>query len=630
MSDSGSSRDQSLARGPVPVVESHQPYEYQPLPDGDYVRRLILEPGTDDDPLVGRLEVIEATHAKDSRPFEAISYAWGTGGRNQPITIDGKRMPITTTLSDALRQTRYPDRSRSLWADSICIDQGKDEEKGHQVALMGRIYKTSSCTLICLGLDAEDQEDAYDAAALIDDVNEMMDRVFADPKFSWDWNAFPFPQADNPLRIDDRWKSWTRLVKCPWFKRGWVVQEAALGPAGLVLWAGVEIPWISVLRCDYWLRSRAYHLMPTLTPRRVSEILSRTYAFQRSTEAKTFLRKQISRRLDALSLLQILDFARSTDVSNRKDRIYAFMALPTSDGAMPALQPDYGRNTSHLDVYRDFAIKYLNQNSNLDLLSLVEHERESEEDEEGSSFPSWIPRWDRGGNVQTWFDEVYRKMHTDAPDFALENGNAVLRVKGIVFDSVRYVSDTIKDTSQASEAVEQVVSLWRHVAPLSTKYPGPHQPRLALAFLVAICRARYDGDREEWRRSRKAFSQLLQADHPDCPMDTYTRDSNSQRFSIFVANHLYTRRLVLLGRGYYGLASTVTREGDVCAIIFGTLLPFILREVAGKKGHYTVVGAAHIQSKLYDEDGIPYRLGAVEDSDDLTEWDLPTQDIFLH
>lgn len=614
------------------MVEGYQPYEYQPLPDNDYIRRLILEPGTGDDALIGRLEVIELADANELHPFEAISYAWGKKGRDQTIITDGKRMFITANLRDALRQSRYPDRCRALWADSICIDQKNEQEKGHQVGLMGRIYKTSSCTLVCLGLNAKDQKDARAIASLIADVEAMMDRVFDNPEFSWEWDAFPFPQEDNPLLTDDRWESWEQLVRCPWFRRGWVVQEAALGPEGLMLWAGVQIRWMRVLRVFHWLDGRAKHLMPTLTYWAISPILSQTYALQCSKEAKTFLPEYSAMRIEAMPLLGTLQSARLLDVSDRKDRIYAFMALPTSDGAMPALQPDYRDNTSHLDVYREFAIKYLDKNSNLDLLTFVEHkgeDDEAEETEETGSFPSWVPRWDHGRDVVGWFDPNHRKMHSDASEFTLLHGNGILQVKAIVFDAVKYVSETIKHTPPASQAVEQVVSLWRHVAPHSNKYPGPHQDHLALAFLDAICRGRYDGDWEEWWQSQKAFAQLLQADRPDCPMDIYTANRNTQRLSIYLADRSRNRRFILLGRGYQGLASEATHEGDVCAIIFGTRLPLILREVAGKDGHYTVVGAAYIQSKVHEDDGMPWRLGQYEDCEDWTEWDLPIQDILL-
>lgn len=71
-----------------------------------------------------------------------------------------------------------------------------------------------------------------------------------------------------------------------------------------------------------------------------------------------------------------------------------------------------------------------------------------------------------------------------------------------------------------------------------------------------------------------------------------------------------------LSRGYYGLAPRITCEGDVCAIIYGIQSPFILQKVAGKQGHYHVVGPADVQSKVVDEDDEPDRLGENEETSD--------------
>lgn len=634
---SGHSSTTSLPiQDPPPALDVMTRYEYQPLPNGDHIRRLILEPcESDHDPLVGRLEVIELAYADKLYPFEAISYVWGSDDENETITIGGKTLPITSNLADALRQTRRATEPRALWADSVCINQEDEEEKGQQVALMGRIYETSSCTLICLGPGhyQEDEEDARDVAALIDDVEGMMDQVFQDPDYSWDWDSFPYAQRADPLVTDDRWKCWVGFVRQPWFFRGWVVQEAALGRECRVLWAGVDMEWLSVLRVYYWLSRRARPLMQGFNNWVISLNHTNTYEYRRHKEAKTFRPDHEQDILKPLPTLEVLDNARHSEVTEPKDRIYAFMRVPTSDEAMGALrlQPDYRKSKSHLDVYREFAIKYLETTSNLDLLNFVEHDEN--EDLDRSSFPSWIPRWDRRDGAVSFFDRTNRKItspNSDASDVTVTilDGGATLRLKAIILDSVKYVSKTIKE-KHGAEAVAEVVSLWREVVPQSTRYPGPHQTHLAMAFLNALRCGRYDGEWEEFLESQKAFAQLLQSDQPHVSMNTITRDENAQRISTLAIDESKNRRFVVLGRGYYGIAPNVTRAGDVCAIIFGTRSPFILRKMISKTGHYKVVGPAYVQSKDCTAYDTPLRLGYDEYCEDWRDWDLPTEDIFL-
>lgn len=641
----------SPSRGPVPTITGYPFYEHLALPSLDgHTRLLILDPGTGDDPLSGSMTTTRVEDSSEPGPYEAISYAWGSPVRDKWIMIDGKQLPITTSIADALRQTRRPGQPRTLWADSICINQEDDEERGEQVSLMGRIYAMSRCTLICLGPGPGFEQNARDVKALISEVNEMMDRVFEDPEFSWDWDGFPYPQADNPLLTATKWQSWIELVHQAWFRRGWVVQEAALGRDGVVLWAGVEMSWISILRAEYWLTWRAQHLMPTLVDWWLAEIHSRMYALRRPKEARTFRPELVSDRLKAMATLEMLDVVRPLGLTDAKDRIYAFMALPTSDGAMPALQPDYGKETSHLDVYREFAIKYLDKTSDLGLLSFVK--RDSGEDlasssSSSSSFASWVPRWDRGDNVVSLFGPAHRKLedttsrHRNEPDFTIVQGSLALRVRAVIIDSVKHVSKIIEWRAESpAQQVEQVVSLWRDAAAPSARYPGPHESRRGTAVLNALCLGKYDGERDEWNQSERAFANLLQSESeseslselasPHRPIgDTYTHDRNAQRVSAVTTEVSHNRRLILLGRGYFGNAPQDTREGDVCAIIFGTRYPSILRKVADKGDHYRVVGAAYVQSKECSEEGFPFRLGDDDDCDDWRDWNLPTEEIIL-
>jgi hypothetical protein len=61
-------------------------------------------------------------------------------------------LPLTSNLNDALHDLEYTCglTSRVLWIDQICINQ-EGEEKNHQVALMGQIYKNATSVITYLG-----------------------------------------------------------------------------------------------------------------------------------------------------------------------------------------------------------------------------------------------------------------------------------------------------------------------------------------------------------------------------------------------------------------------------------------------------------------------------------------------
>lgn len=621
--------------------ESHKadfhlpPYEYQALRNVRHIRRLILEPGKGDDPLVGHLEAVNLRDAWYSYPFEAISYVWGSNTMDQTITVDEKTMPITTALRKALCQTRFPDRQRALWADSICINQADNREKENQVRIMGQIYETSNCTLICLSTDSPQATDDDDDD---DQVRQAALSVLQSCGLSLPGRA---PRDHGGVLLLDKWRpSWLAILQSPWFRRGWVIQEAVLGPRCCLLWADVEIPWVEFL--DVY----------------------RGYAFSRSMSSDSSL-WEIPVTLSPLyytvtTTLEMLHLIRRQDLTDPKDRIYASMMLPTSDEAMPAIQPDYSKKTSHLTVYHDFAVKYLEKNSDLDLLSFVEHPDDWSQDEGAAAaaaaadhslqaFPSWVPRWDCGRDVQSWFalstHQEFEQSHTtrhvsDGMLFTILDDTSTLRVHGMIFDCIRYVSDEmIRQNQDDATAVDQVRSIWKRIEEgQSSRCPGPHQNQLrsASSFLDVLGGGARPtgGDMAEWVEAQETFARLLLDQSEERAPNLIEQYENACRVSRFVTERAHNRRVVLLGRGSCGLAPRSTREGDACAVIAGTRLPLILRKIPGRSDdYYTVVGAAYIQTNGFSmplDSGQSRRLGA--GSEEFRDWNnlgLTFQDIFL-
>lgn len=605
-------------------------YKHQALPTASHIRRLMLEPGTVDSPLRADLEIILLADASTSTPFEALSYVWGDDGKSDAILIAGRSLSITPNLAEVLRQVRLPDERRAVWADSICIDQANAEEKGQQVALMGEIYTQSSCTNICLGL--KQPEYARDAAALIADVDTMMQVTFNDPAFSWDWNAFPWPHKSDPLVVDRRWESWGKLVTRPWFERGWVVQEAALGSEAYLYWGQEKVEWISLLRVNLWLTERVFHSMPTLRQWAVPSTHSTVFPLRRREEAKTLFAKEGEAQLEALPTLPMLDKARKLSLMDPKDRIYAFMALTTSDRAMPALKPDYRKQTSHCEVYRQFAVGFLEQTSNLDLLSYVQYGAADDEDDtlfDDPQLSSWVPQWDCGKG-QLGLLYTRRKIGGDSEHVEIISGGSALRVRAVIFDSLVLVCEKLKyipDNPQKS--LKQVVEIWRTIGRQSSRYPSPYGRHQAEAFLRTLYRGVYNESWQEWGHLVNSFAQLLESDKPDRSIDSYAGERDIQRLSAVETDYWSDRRLLLLGRGYYGSASKFTRVGDVCAVIMGTRCPSILRKVSGHSDHYRIIGPVYVPSKAYSKESGILRLGQDELCEDWREWDLPMEEIVL-
>ena len=104
--------------------------------------------------------------------FEAVSYVWGKGTKNQHIICNGDILEITTNLHKVLQCLRLPTASRRLWVDGICIDQDNLDEKGHQVAFMGKIYQAAKQVIVYLGPDKYGHGPRL--RSLLKDVNDQI------------------------------------------------------------------------------------------------------------------------------------------------------------------------------------------------------------------------------------------------------------------------------------------------------------------------------------------------------------------------------------------------------------------------------------------------------------------------
>lgn len=649
-------------------------YEYQPLPDEESIRVLVLSPGNGDEPLSGVLKTIRLSNRRQTLrsaqrahkrrrtstgtevirwtpeiPYEAISYVWGSDTKDHVIFLSGKTHQITANLSIALHQCRSPDRSRALWADSICIDQDKLDEKGHQVYMMGRIYASSQRTLICLGYGCQDY--ARDASALISDVNKMIRETFHNPGFSWKLHSFPWPLPEDPLVNDSRWQSIDVLFRHPWFSRGWVVQEVALGREANILWAGCKLAFSDLMRVDAWYQSRPNQQLEKQDRKIWPPILlQQVWHHRQKAEARVFFSSE--RWTKDCDILYALHHARVVGLHDPRDRIFAFMALPFVRNPMPVLHPDYVQ--SHRELYQEFAINYLKETSDLNLLSHASRNSQNESYDESfdDSFgSSWVPRWDRhhwscdehGSHLEM---RNFGQVHGESAEFVVllgENGaSASLQVRGVIFDSIRLVSPRF----EASMTIEELTNIWSYWS----KKAGPGtdsgqgQPNFyneSLAFSTALSHGLWAGaTEEEWADSRKSYSGFLW---------NSAQDSGSPR-SPQVPPHIQSchRHLMVLAhhtnafsleRGYYGLASPAIRQGDVCAFIFGVRNPIILRQVpdAGTH-HYKLIGPAFIVSKRLDRLGVPIGLpqwgywmnwSELREFEGWTDWGLKEEKIVL-
>ncbi|KAH7085190.1 heterokaryon incompatibility protein-domain-containing protein [Paraphoma chrysanthemicola] len=596
-------------------------YAYDPLPRGDRFRFLLLLPGVGDEPLECTLH----TAIPADTDFEAISYVWGTTVRDQEVICDGRTMLVTPNLAQVLRRVRLPNQPRKLWADSICIDQGKEEEKSHQVALFGEIYRSAQRVLVCVGSDDDNHGPAV--CSLLDDVAGMLKETIE--KIDKGWNSFPRPKKNDPLLIDPRWDSYRALFTQDWFSRGWVVQEVVLSRQSLVIWGQSTFDWDDFMRTFIWLHTRASN---TYFTKQFRDVLSDHYYIRLENLVVVFYTEDYWRAWGSPSILQTLVDAKHLQVGDPRDRIYAFTELPQASGSHFKPWPDY--NESHLEVYRKFATEYVQTTKATEILDYVCHGYEF--NNASNVIPSWVPRWDIAEKSLIQEFAPIQKLESRYEEyFEPHIGNdGNLKVRGVLFDTVRYVSAYYDRTTSITEAIRKI---WDDIVASGALCPyvrgSDSQATQLTAFLDALSIGTFIGESGHFIRERTAFAESAGLnDNTKAGAGSPTSGDDINTFLTLIGDLLLTRRFILTERGYMGLAPAAVRKGDLCCIIFGCLTPCILRKKEGEE-RYSFIGGTTLMGKerawtAQGADTYDYLLGE-EASKDWVDWDVAEQDIYL-
>ncbi|XXH02239.1 hypothetical protein Hte_008607 [Hypoxylon texense] len=167
--------------------------------------------------------------SKNQIKYEALSWCWGEEEEEYAIIIEKNDQPykrrIKRDLALALKYLRKTNESRTVWIDSICINQKDDSERNHQVQMMSRIYTRAEQVCIWLG---EGNEDSNLAIRFIkEEVMELInfDSICSDKRYAHKWQA---------LMV---------LMQRPWFSRRWMVQEISLARKAEIYCGPDKIPW---------------------------------------------------------------------------------------------------------------------------------------------------------------------------------------------------------------------------------------------------------------------------------------------------------------------------------------------------------------------------------------------------
>lgn len=330
---------------------------------GDEIRLLDLHPGEAGMPLIGEIRKVRLSGYD---VYEPLSYTW----EDHPTDVSRQddvdlhpclflkenhegEIKLQTNCAKALSRIRYIKDIRTIWVDSICINQKDPVERSQQVALMGRIYARPHTVIAYVGHRSEEHH-SHAAMSLLRN-----------------------PKTLNAGTLDERQRSSIdHFVRRPYFQRMWIVQECSLATS-LKLICGPDEVDIS----NFTLTS-----LGMLTASKRTAI---------PAWLKHSVQTRMPRQKESAQARQLLDLILDTaacECADAKDRIFALLSLlgtghDEDHGSDKRLVADYSLSVEQ--VYSGIAA-FLVANGLLGaVLTLAGGTRARPI----RRLPSWVPDW---------------------------------------------------------------------------------------------------------------------------------------------------------------------------------------------------------------------------------------------
>ncbi|RDI76617.1 hypothetical protein Vi05172_g13390 [Venturia inaequalis] len=598
-------------------------YRYQQLPEDGHIRLLKLQPGTRGDNIHSYLETVSIKDA--FRKYECVSYVWGDTPEYRRIIVGGHSFYVKLNLFAALQHFRDATTTRTLWVDSICIQQTDPPEKGRQVQLMGKIYENGLRTLVWLGVDSLGKaSEAVDflksTSQVARDLSERYGNILKTPAL---------PGDQNPVSQDiEQWKLFREFVNLPWFSRVWVMQEVGIAADVVMRWGDAEISFSDVINVNELQR----HVPQILPAQGMSQFLHDAFVglFMWYGNEETW-RSQVlqdfvvegARLVPGPNFIDALIQSSRRNVTDKRDHVFALLGHPLATmGEDTIVLADYTRHVD--DIYLDVSAKLIQYVDPALALSVAGGMGKRKTRNLDSNHPSWVVRWELSpetsslGRPGHWYTAG---GSLTTPNIKIDMYKRTLTTSAVLFDEVFWLSDVMLRTDieidkllADSSRVSAIDSVWDCLPEKPCVYLNDQARRDA--FTLTLVSDRYKGvlrasdDIDLHRSLALAYSKYLESMRNGkllLQVDGSTQSLGDPQLRAAARDYedeytwtAHDRHFIVTTKGLYGLGPQLVRKGDVIAIFPGILVPYVLR-YTGKDKQYKLVGTCYVHGIMRGE-----------------------------
>jgi hypothetical protein len=426
--------------------------------------------------------------------------------------------------------------------------------------------------------------------------------------------------AHRPMMTNMDYEHLVALLRRPWFRRTWIIQEVATSERASVHCGKQTIPWETLANVYMGLGKRflpvqqvggndAQHLLESITA---------------IENARRSHRGSLS-----MSLYDILVATTQNQCRDDHDKVFAVVGLAKDWRGQASLLPGYHSTRDEqtaLETFKAFAVVDVMRLKNLRILSCASGPKEST-----ASLSSWVPDWRYVNNSHpfTRYSDrsKFRASGATQPEAWFSANNTILHVLGKRVDQVHMVvhettfAKTIgvfEITKQKISDIEQSHRWLQKCHELSRDGRG----RISASRFKEFCRTLICGLTSEAFRASAKYSQYVAKYLAFLSRATeifreYLEEASGfgfgarglDEFDPHVKTHALVegcldrwaskRKFSVTSKGRLTSIPAKSKEGDIICVLFGGEVPFVLRRLAD--GYHAVVGECYVDGIMDGE-----------------------------
>ena len=610
---------------------------YYPLNGANTIRLIKLVPGNQDEPLRGSLFEVDLDTAG---PYIALSYVWGSDRKPSVLETPEGNIPITSSLNDALKRLRsmnetpVPSKVNPfmteglysamkhmqsnhdpliIWADAVCINQEDNQEKSQQIRLMSQIYKLALYVAVYLGKEADNSHLAIQLLGKLALANIGLGGLEA---------------AGLPPTLAKEWESVASLLDRPWFRRVWIIQEFIVGAQVAMICGEIVTGW--EVYCTAFMMAKVFNVTWQDSDYRGSEgprKLSRLNALNAIIRiGRERIQSSVLEHGKKSPLLTLLKLFSVTEATQPRDHLFALLGL-ASDTEDKSFDPDYEVPLG--EIIRRYAATFVQKGRAIEMLL------DAGISPAAPQLPSWVPDWTRSApqpfltpdpsgmkSQSSNLNAIYHASASLPPKIQYDTATDLLVIEGGIVDRVGQIGQR-DDEMDILGRLSLYISDAENIIGSLTSYPtGEDVSEVEWRTLIAnrtktlrdlqgIGSNAWDGDLSEPTaqlgeayKALKLFCWVVE-NNPGYIFSGDERiaflQTTKKPYEQPLLDTRSGRLLCRTERGYVGLVPRHTQAGDLVCIVYGSPVPFIVRESDEREGSHRVVGECYIHGIMRGE-----------------------------